>query len=188
MTLPVWSPPDHSTFSVNVADLAYFNLGDMSSAADQAELVAMRSLFDASQIPTVTLLPRARHMPPWAVAPAVNVGDRISVVLDVGRFVLAVARERSTSTLQAQWQDFEDTVHNKVLFTDAQLLDRFTAYAGVGDAFIFVTRAPSPVVVSVSTVAPGALVLYTDQDFIAFPYVGLVKFYAAYLAKFKEQS
>ena len=39
-----------------------------------------------------------------------------------------------------------------------------------------------------TVVAPGSLVLTTDQDFIAFPFVGCVAFYAAYLAKFKEQS
>ena len=30
--------------------------------------------------------------------------------------------------------------------------------------------------------------LFTDPDTIAFPYLDLPKFYAAYLAKFKEQS
>lgn len=39
-----------------------------------------------------------------------------------------------------------------------------------------------------TVVAPAALVLFTDPDTIAFPYLGLPKYYAAYLAKFKEQS
>ena len=39
-----------------------------------------------------------------------------------------------------------------------------------------------------TVVAPAPLVLPTDQDFISFPFVPAISFYAAYLAKFKEQS
>lgn len=39
-----------------------------------------------------------------------------------------------------------------------------------------------------TVVAPDALVLTTNQDFLAFPFVDCIAFYAAYLAKFKEQS
>jgi hypothetical protein len=67
---------------------------------------------------------------------------------------------------------------------------RSTAFSVYGQQTIYVSPVPDqayPIELD-TIVAPAALVLYTDPDFIAFPYVGLVKFYAAYLAKFGQQS
>jgi len=154
MTLPAWDPSDHSTFSVNVADLSYVDLGSLSSTYDLEQLVITRLLFDRDNIPPLVLVPRAQHMPAYAVAPATNRGDRVSVA---SYYVLAVARERSTSTLQAQWIDFADG--GRVASTDAQWLERFTPFSGINSAFLFVTRTPSPTLVSISTVVPGVLVV-----------------------------
>ena len=67
---------------------------------------------------------------------------------------------------------------------------RPVAFSVYGNSSVYIAPVPDqnyPVEMD-TVVAPGMLVNTTDQDFISFPYVGLVKFYAAYLAKFKEQS
>jgi hypothetical protein len=64
------------------------------------------------------------------------------------------------------------------------------AFSVYGQQTIFVGPVPDQTYnIELDTVvAPPALANYTDADIIAFPYLGLPKFYAAYLAKFKEQS
>lgn len=64
------------------------------------------------------------------------------------------------------------------------------AFSVYGQQTIYIAPLPDqayPVELD-TVVAPAALVLFTDPDTIAFPYIGLVKFYAAYLAKFAQQS
>lgn len=67
---------------------------------------------------------------------------------------------------------------------------RPVAFSVYGQNTIYVGPLPDQAyTVELDTVvAPAPLVVPTDQDFIAFPYVGCVAFYAAYLAKFKEGS
>ena len=67
---------------------------------------------------------------------------------------------------------------------------RPAAFSVYGQQTIYVAPVPDqayPIELD-TIVAPAPLVNQSDYDFIAFPYIGLVKFYAAYLAKFKEQS
>lgn len=79
------------------------------------------------------------------------------------------------STLLRSWQTWQQ---------------RPVAFSVYGQNTVYVAPTPDqtyPIELD-TNVAPVALVNSTDQDVIAFPYVGTVKFYAAYLAKFKEQS
>ena len=67
---------------------------------------------------------------------------------------------------------------------------RPVAFSVYGQQTVYVGPTPDqayPVELD-TVVAPANLVLFTDPDTLAFPYLGLPKFYAAYLAKFKEQS
>lgn len=79
------------------------------------------------------------------------------------------------STLLRAWQTWQQ---------------RPVAFSVYGPNTIYVGPTPDqtyPIELD-TVISPVALVNTTDADTISFPYVGTVKFYAAYLAKFKEQS
>jgi hypothetical protein len=135
MTLPIWTPADSrsgATFSINVADLSYVdlvngNLAIGTSAHDLAQLALVRSCLDGGISLTLQLSPRALNMPVGSPGDQVSIGGTIqgdgNSIVD-GNYLLAVARERSLSTLTAVWVDFTDG--GKVASTDNSLLERFT--------------------------------------------------------------
>ena len=67
---------------------------------------------------------------------------------------------------------------------------RPVAFCVYGNNTVYVGAIPDQTYSSEwdTVVAPANLVNYTDQDTISFPFTEPVTFYAAYMAKFKEQS
>ena len=117
-----------------------------------------------------------------------NAAATATIILDNTFDVLNVTLIWGSLRIPMMYMPF--TEFNLKMRAWTQFQSRPTVFSVYGSKSVYVGPVPDQVYATEwdTVVAPSPLVNYTDQDMLPFPYNSPVPYYAAYLAKYKEQS